>query len=192
MSDLTYDNLIEEYIPIVEHDICEYLDTYFEDRAIFVDHASGLAFVRGNTLTSVASADYITDDNDDFSTAGFSAGMQVAIVGGSNEGIYAVASVSSGTLTMTTTGEFVAQDQDVFYRSPGRIRISRIKWPESLKPIAAKMIWHNVSKARPDGVMSERIDDYSVTYETAGVGGLRQYPNEIVNALSRFRTVRTH
>ena len=186
-SDSTYDALIAEYLPIVEQDVCEYLNNYFEDRAIFVDHGAGLAFVRGNTLTSVVSADYVTDDNDAFSTAGFAAGMDVVIVGGSNEGIYTVASVSSGTLTMTSTGEFVAQDQDLFYKTPGRIRIARIVWPDALKPIAAKMLWYQVDNAKPNGAISEKIDDYSITY-----AGSNAYPSQLVHQLSRYRQVRTH
>lgn len=181
-SDSSYDALIAEYLPIIEDDICEYLNNYFEDRAIFVDHGAGLAFVRGNTLTSVASADYVTDDNDDFSTAGFAAGMDVVIVGGSNSGIYTVASVSSGTLTMTSTGEFVAQDQDLFYKTPGRIRIARMRWPDALKPTAAQMIWYQIENSKPNDAISEKVDDYSITY-----AGSNAYPARLVAKLSRYR-----
>lgn len=183
----TYDTLIGTYIPIIEEDICEYLNNYFEDRAIFVQHASGLAFVRGNTATATTQADYVTDDNEDFSTAGFSAGMDIAIAGGSNAGIYTIASVTTGTLTITDTGEFVDQDQDNYYNYPGPIRIARVIWPSWLKPVAAKMIWYQIDKAKPDGAISERVDDYSVTY----VNG-RAYPAQLLDQLQKAKYVRTH
>lgn len=185
ITDTTYDTLIAEYIPLIEEDICYYLDNWFQDRVIFVDHAAGLAFNRGNTATDTVEADTITDDNEDFSTAGFAAGMDIAISGGSNYGIYTLASVSSGTLTLTSTGEIVDQDQGASYNTVGSVRISRIVWPDAIKPVAAKMIWYQIDHNKPDGAISEKIDDYSVTY----VNG-KAYPMQLLEQLRPFRQVR--
>jgi hypothetical protein len=174
----TYDSLIAEYIPLIEEDICYYLNNWFEDKVIFVSKSNGLAFSRGNTSTGTTQADYVTDDDDDFTTAGFRAGMDVAIRAGSNYGIYTLASVSTDTLTMTCTGEFEDQDQDASYNTVGRIRISRMVWPDRLKPIAAKMIWYQIDHNKPDGAISEKIDDYSVTY----VNG-KAYPMQLLDQL---------
>jgi len=186
LTDTTYDTLITYYIPIIEEDICEYLNNWFEDNVIYIDTGSGLAFSRGNTATGTTQADYITDDNQDFSTAGFAAGMDVVIMGGSNGGVYSVASLTTAVMTMTCTGEFIDQDQDDSFRTVGNIRISRMRWPEALKPIAAKMIWAQISDNRPGNVSQERIDDYSVTY-----AGKNAYPERVVRQLDKWRYART-
>lgn len=185
ITDSTYDTLIGYYIPLIEEDICEYLQNYFEDKVIYVEHSAGLAFIRGNTSSGTSQADYITDDNDDFSSAGFTAGMDIAIAGGSNYGLYTLAAVSTDTLTLESTGVLVNQDQDTSYNPAGRIRISRVHWPDALKPIAAKMIWYQIDKAKPDGAITERIDDYSVTY-----AGAREYPMQLMQQLRKWRKVR--
>ena len=179
-----YDALIALYIPLIEDDICEYLNNWFEDRVIFVERSGGLAFSRGNTATATTQADYITDDNDDMSTVGFAAGQDVAIAGGSNYGIYTIASVTTAVMTMTSTGVFVDQDQDDSFHSVGRIQISRMIWPNALKPIASKMIWYQIDQSKPDGAISERVDDYSITY-----AGSRAYPDQLLNQLAKWRQV---
>jgi hypothetical protein len=183
----TYDTLIAVYIPLVEDDICEYLNNWFRDRVIFVESGSGLAFTRGNTATATTQADYITDDNDRFSTAGFAVGMDVVIDGGSNYGKYKIKTLTTAVMTITDTGEFISQDQDASYHSVGRIRISRIVWPKALKPIAAKMIWYQIDDNKPKGAISERIDDYSVTF-----AGARAYPSQLLSQLDKWKMVRTH
>lgn len=187
MTETTYDVLIDVYLPLVEEDICEYLNNWFEDRVIYIKTGSGLAFTRGNTSTGTTQADYITDDNQDFSTAGFAAGQDVIISGGSNYGIYTIASLTSAVMTMTSTGVFVSQDQDQSHHTVGTIRIARVNWPNWIKPIAAKMIWYQIEHNKPDSVASERIDDYAVTY----VNG-RPYPDMLLSGLNKLRYARTH
>jgi len=181
----TYDTLIGIYIPLIEEDICEYLNNWFRDRVIFIEYGAGLAFVG-----SCSSRDFITDDAGDFSTAGLSSGMDIVIDGGSNGGIYSISSgQSSVTLNIGTTANkvFVDQDQDASFNSVGKIRISRMVWPNSLKPIAAKMIWYQIDNNKPSGAASEKIDDYSITY----VNG-RTYPQQLLSGLDRYHQVRTH
>ena len=187
MTASTYDTLIDTYIPLIEEDICTYLNDWFDDKVIFIETGSGLAFSRGNTATATTQADYITDDNQDFSTAGFDDGMDVVIFGGSNYGLYTISSVTTAVMKVDTTGVFVDQDQDDSYNMVGTIRIARQNWPAWLKPIAAKMIWYQVNKNKPDGVQSERIDDYSVTFVND-----RQYPMELLHGLSKMRVVKAH
>ena len=183
----TYDTLISTYIPLIEEDICNYLNTWFQDRAIYVEYSAGLAFTRGNTATATTQADYVTDDNSNFTTAGFAAGMDIAVDGGANHGLFTIASKTTAVLTMTSTGVFVSQDQDASYNTVGTIRISRVKWPEALKPIAAKMIWYQIDKSKPDGAISERIDDYSITY-----AGARAHPAQLIDQLNAWKNARTH
>ena len=172
-----YEDNIARLIPQVEYDLCSYLNNYFDDPAIFVHHGSGLAFVGQTTA-----ADYITDDNDDFSTAGFAAAMDVIIRGGSNAGIHTIASVSSGTLTLNSTGVLISQDQDVAYNAMGGIKIARIKWPQEIKPYLAQMVWYRLKHSRPDNIASERLDDYSVTYINGNA-----YPTEVLKGVGRWK-----
>lgn len=67
-----YDTIIGTYIPLIEEDICEYLNNHFEDKTIYVEYSGGLAFVKGTTGSTGTSRDYITDDNQNFTTAGLS------------------------------------------------------------------------------------------------------------------------
>ncbi len=180
-----YDALIDTYIPLIEEDITNYCNTWFQDKAIFVEYSSGLAFVG-----SCSSRDYITDDNENFTTAGLSSGMDIAVDGGSNYGIYTLTSgQTSALLNVGTTSNavFVDQDQDASYNQVGAIRISRIDWPSNLKPVAARMIWYQIDNAKPSGAISERIDDYSVTF-----AGAREYPMQLVNQLNNHKNVRSH
>jgi len=186
-TSLTYDTLIDTYIPLIEEDICTYLDNWFQDNVIYVEASSGLAFSRGNSATATSQADYITDDDDRFSTAGFAVGMDIAIAGGSNNGIYTIAGQTTAVLTMTDTAVFYDQDQDASYNSVGRIRISRMKWPSALKPVAAKMIWYQVDQNKPGGAIQERVDDYSITFASG-----REYPQQIINQLDlRWKQAKT-
>lgn len=175
-----YDANIARLIPQVEYDLCSYLNNWFEDPTIFVHHGAGLAFTKGST-----EADKIVDDNQDFSTAGFSAGMDIVVRGGSNAGIYTLVAVSTAQLTLTSTGVLVTQDQDVSYNAIGGIKISRIQWPQEIKPYIAQMIYYRINRSRPDNKQSESIDDYSVTY----ING-NPYPTEILNGLVKWKRAR--
>lgn len=184
ITDNTYDEKIRQYLPYVQEDIREYCGQNFSDTVIYRASVSALEFVRGSTLTSSTSPDTITDADEYFSTAGFASGQDIIIVGGSNEGYYTLDSVSSGTLTLTSTGELVAQSQSTYYRYPGPIGIARVDWPKALKLAAAKMVWHLLDEPKVDDVKSERLDDYSVTF-----AGEHEYPKRIINGLKKFRKV---
>jgi len=183
-----YDSLITTYIPIIEEDICTYLDNWFQDKAIYVESGSGLAFVDGT------SRDYITDDQSKFSTVGFTSGMDIAVDGGSNYGLYSISSgPTTAQLNIGTTANktFVDQDQDLSYHSVGSIRISRVDWPVALKPIASKMVWYQVDNKKPSGMLSERIDDYSYSKPGPSVmAGNNQYPFDLVSGLAKWRQAR--
>jgi hypothetical protein len=172
-----YDDDIDRLLPEVERDICLYLNNWFEDRVIYKEAEGGIAFVSGTP-------DYITDDNDDFSTIGFTTDMDIAVRGGSNYGIHTLTAVATNKLTLDSTGVLVDQDQDASHHTVGTIRISRIDWPRELKPYVAQMIWYRIKHSRPSDVKSETIDDYSVTYI-----GEHQYPRSIAEGLNKWRQV---
>lgn len=185
LSVSTYDTLIATYIPIIEKDICEYCNNYFVDEQTLKYGASGIAFVRGDTASTSSSPDTITDDATEFSAIGFQSFMDIIVAGGkANEGIHHLAGVSTGTLILTSTGTLIDQDQDASYWPVGPITIARIKWPENMKPIAAKMIWAQIADSKPGNVKSESIDDYSATYINGNA-----YPARLIKGLDRWRKV---
>ena len=185
----TYDEKIRQLIPYVQDDIIYYCDNPFDDPTIFVQCSIGLDFYRGNTASATTSPDYIHDNIDRFSTVGLTDGMDIVIVGGANEGVHTIASVSTDTLKVTSTGVFVGQKQTAYYRSPGTIRVARVRWPKAVQLIAAKMVWHLIDTptVRSADVKSEKIDDYSVTYADQTAIGAHMYPIALVNSLRPYR-----
>ena len=177
-----YDTQISRLIPYIQQDICDYCNHYFMDTVIYRQGSGGIAFVRGDTSTATTQADKITDDLSDFSTNGFRTGMDIAVVGGSNEGIYTLAIATESTLTLTSTGDIESVDQDAHGNRVGEILIARIKWPKALKVPAAKMVWHLIDKPTIGDIKSESIDDYSVTY-----AGEHSYPTAVIKDLDRYR-----
>jgi hypothetical protein len=183
ITETTYDSDIEAFLPMVEDDLLSELRETFRDGYVYRESLSDLEFVVGDSDTN----DHITDDESKFVERGFTSGMDIVVEGGhSNAGLYHLEGATAGALTMSDYGEFVAQDQDDTSddHNIGMIRISRIKWPKALKPIAAQMIWWRIRNAKPDDVKSESIDDYSVTYV-----GSYAYPTQVVKGLNRFRRI---
>ena len=184
ITDNASDQRLRDLIPYVQDDIRIYCNNTFGDTTIYRHAAGSLAFVRGSTLTSSTDPDTITDADSYFSTAGFRAGTDIIVLGGSNEGYHTLAGVAAGTLTLTSTGALEDQSQTTYHNYPGQMVIARVKWPTALKPIAAKMVWHLIDTAKQGDVQSERIDDYSVTF-----AGSHAYPERVIAGLRQFRRV---
>ena len=182
LANNTYDEQIRTMIPYVQEDVIQHCNNHFGDSVIYRQAHGGIAFVRGSTLTSTTDPDTITDDEDEMSTAGFRAGMDVIVLGGSNEGVYTLAGVSTDTLTLTSTGDIEDQDGSTNYRDPGVIHIARVRWPKGIKLAAAKMVWHLIDQPRVGNVQSERVDDYQVVY-----AGAHAYPAPVLSELRPHR-----
>jgi hypothetical protein len=182
LTDGTHDARIALLIPAVQADISEYCNNAFADTVIYRESGSALEFVRGSTLTTSTEADKITDAQDYISTSGFTAGMDIIVIGGSNQGYYTIASVSTDTITLTSTGDIEDQSQTTYHRWPGNIAVARVKWPKALKPTAAKMVWHLLDQVKSGDVKSESIDDYSVTY-----AGDHAYPERVIAGLRQYK-----
>jgi len=104
--------------------------------------------------------------------------------GGANQGLYHVDSASTGTLLLSEYGILIDQDQDDTSDNNyiGTIIINRVKWPANLKLPAAKMVWSLIDDAKPNNAISEKLDDYSITY-----AGSNAYPTKIINMLNKWR-----
>lgn len=175
-------------IKYVQDDICEYLNNWFEDPIIWREGGSAIEFVRGNTDTATTQADYITDTEAKLSSVGFSTGYEYDIMvrggGRANAGIHHVVSLSTagGTFTLDSTGTLGDVDLSDMQNYAGGCKISLVGWPNALKPYVAQMVWHRYNRPKPSGVISESIDDYSVTY-----AGSNAYPTETVDGLAKWR-----
>ena len=184
ITSTTYDTVIQSLIPIVEDDVVRYCNTAFQDKHIYSE-GSALAAVRGDP-------DTITDSMSNWVKYGFLAGMDVFIEGGngSNLGVYQVATVAAATLTLTSVTRLVSQDIDDTDDQPlGVMRVSRINWPRGIEWPAAQMVWYHAKNPVATGeVVSEKIDDYSVTYSAGG--SPTAYPASILAGLNRYRLVK--
>lgn len=176
----TYDTQIATFIPFVEDDLIDYLNNSFPDGYVFRESGSALAFVR-----DTSTADFITDTDAEFVEKGFLDDMDIFVQGGgANEGLYNVTAASTGTLILGTIGILIDQDQDDTSddNAIGNIRISRVNWPNALKLPAAKMVWYLIDNARPNDAISERLDDYAITY-----AGGHAYPTRVLDSLAQYR-----
>ena len=177
----TYDTQIATFIPYVEKDLIDYLNNSFSDGYVYRQSGSALKFVRGDSDTN----DYIGDTDAEFIEKGFLSGMDITVSGGgANEGLYTIDSASTGKLLLSEYGILVNQDQgdtkDDHYI--GTVAINRVKWPTALKLPAAKMVWSLIDNAKPNDAISEKLDDYSITY-----AGSNAYPTKIINMLDKWR-----
>jgi len=91
----SYDEQLRTMIPYIQEDVIQHCNNAFGDTVIFREAHGAIAFARGTTLASSTDPDTITDDDDEFAIAGFRAGMDIVILGGSNEGVYSLAAVST-------------------------------------------------------------------------------------------------
>jgi hypothetical protein len=177
----TYDTQIAFFLPIVEDDLLDYLNTTFSDGYIYKESGSAFKFIRGDSDT----ADYIGDTEAEFTKKGFLSGMDIMIQGGgANVGLHTISSASTGRLLLSETGILIDQTQNDTKddNDIGNILISRVKWPNAIKLPAAKMIWSLIDKGKVDDVKSEKLDDYSITY----IGG-NAYPAAITDMLQKWR-----
>ena len=86
------EDAFDRLIPMVQADVCEYLNNYFADPIIYRDGDGSLEFVRGDTAAATTLADYITDTEAKLSSVGFSTDFEYDILveggGGANAGIH--------------------------------------------------------------------------------------------------------
>jgi hypothetical protein len=177
ISSTDYDSLIDTYIPIVQEDLCEITNNDFLLRDIW-NVGSDFVFAH-----STSSADTITDGSSGFtpdSRPDFTANFDIVVHGsGYNDGKYQLDNVTASVLTLTTTEELVAEDDDE------AVTISQVHWPKAVKPVAAQMVWHRIDQIKQGSEKSESLGDYSASYDGRG------YPRHVYDSLRPWTKVRT-
>lgn len=179
-----YDDLIDYLIPIVEKDLCGYLNNYFEDANTYVTLGS-YKFIEKTSST----AGQLTDTyNQQFLDYGFTDTMQIVVRGTHrNSGIYDLSSATASRLLIGSTEDFTEESSTEFY-SKGTIQVSRLRWPEAIKPYVAYIIWNNIERSRNMSITSRTLGQNNITYESLSSG---VYPPSIMNGLKRFKNVET-
>lgn len=177
----SYDDLIDRLIPIVERDILSYLGNHFEDKNTEYE-AGHFVFVEATSSTNA----YITDTQNSFTSRGFQDNMDIYIGGTDrNEGMYTISSENDSRLLLSDN-DTLLDERSTKYYGHNYICISRIKWPLSLKPIIAQIIWHTLDKAKSGDVASKSLGPASISYFPIGSGS---FPPHIYQALSKFKNV---
>ena len=172
--DLTTDAETEKarlLLPLVQNDVVDFTTNHFVENDRYVS-GDGIAFVSASRT--------ITDEDSGFVDNSFYAGMDVLVDGSlNNDGIYEVASVVAGTLTIS--GDFSLIDE----AAGEGVVIWKVKFPKELTLTVAQMIKALMSGERLAGVKSKSLGDYS---ETVEIGG-NSYPAGVEKALLKYRRI---
>ena len=180
--DSSYDTQITALIPIVQNYIIDYTGNKFE---VTPKSGSRVHKLTGKYLNVAEDSDVdfnaanktITASPDlDYESFAVASGKDITVTGSNyNDGIYSVASVSSNVITVNED----LNDETM----SNYVTVRIIKFPESLKLIAAQIIKHWLLSKSTSGLQSERFDDYSASYS----GDL---PAIIIKQLNAYRQVK--
>lgn len=177
-----YDAEIDSMIPIASYDAISYCNNVFDDGYVY--RYSDLEF-----KASTGAGDKILDDDSKFKLCNFDRGMDIYVSGNNaNIGLYTITTgtaPSSGTLVLESSGSLVTQNSSDRH-PPGNTYVSRVKWPQGIKPIISKMVGYLLTNAQPDDTQSESQGEESITY-----AGSNYYPERILDGLSKWKKVKT-
>jgi hypothetical protein len=173
-----YDELITYLIPIVERDVCEYLNNYFEDKQ--TRYQSGFDFIPKGTSNA-----YIFDSDSKFSSYGFTSTMDFIVEGSRrNCGLYHASNLSNSKMYIGSTEDFTSEKSSYANYASASVRLTRVRWPEAMKVYIAQIIWFNINRSKDYMIASKSIGPTSVSYESLGAKG---YPQSLYSGLNKWR-----
>lgn len=174
-----YDSQIDTLIPLVEEDLVEYLNNCFPDK--------DTSYQAGTIVLNDLSPPTITDTEEQFVIEGFEGNMDIALEGSyRNSGLYTVDVTAAGTLTLSSADSLLNEGTTDEYGS-NTLRVTRVRWPEAIKPLVSQMIWENMDNIRAKNVQSKSLGPFSITYMAIESGG---YSDHVVKGLSKWRNVK--
>jgi|WetSurSiteA1Bulk_404760.scaffolds.fasta_scaffold80148_1 hypothetical protein len=184
LSDTSLDSRITALMPIVEeqiHDICK--NHFVRDIDIIESKYLG-----ADTISFDSSTSKILDSGNSLGT--FIAGNSIKVFGSlENDGIYYVSTVS-GTgayLTIDTTYNSITTEA-----AGQSVSIYKLWYPKPLKFAFAGMLNYILSEDKNKinvGIQSEKVDDYSVSYNGPSSNNVMNYgyPLSIITSLGPYR-----
>ena len=179
-----YDEQINILLPMVEADVCEYLNNYFEDDETEYE-VGDLKFIK----RAGSSHPCITDTyNKLFLVYGFTDGMDIHISGTPrNSGIYHISNAAADKIKLSSNDTLEKESStEVFGAYTAEIH--RIKWPAAIKRYIAYLCWFNIQRNRDQSIASKSLGPSSVSYVTLSSGG---YPPSITDGLLKFKNTKT-
>lgn len=167
ISDTSKDNLIDLNIPIVEEAIRQYCRNDFCVRLFDSIISSAFTFsASSNSINLSNISSYSLKNND-----------MIVIYGSlSNDGIYTIETVNADSLTIYDLYSIEDEDEN------NVVTLHKIRFPLDIKLTAAKMVNYNISSFKT-GITEEKIDDYSVKFES----NIYSYPSGIMSGLINHR-----
>lgn len=167
----TKDVQIDALIPPVEQFLLDWTKNQFKQTKVYRE-STAISF-DAVTLT-------ITDGEAQFLVNKLNPGLKIVVEGSLfNDGHYEIDTSTASTLTLVVDSELIDEDAGEL------VKITAVFYPRSLKLVIAQMIAYALQKANKEGIQSESLGDYSVTFTNADA-----YPKSILKMISPYRKVR--
>lgn len=176
ITDTSQDTLIESFMPIVEDTIINYCNNDFIDF--------------NYTYFSDYQVEFKSSDN----TINFNVDVddKSLYIGDTIKCFNSLRNKQNYTITAIETNKITVDDVNVLKDELENetIYINRVEYPLQLKIVVAKMIKYNLEMDtnKDSNVSSEKIDDYSINYNSADEY-IFSYPTSIMKGLNSFRLV---
>ena len=177
ITNTSKDSFIASMIPVVQDFVFTYTNNYFEilTDTVYRD-SNSISFVNG-------SPSKINDLQNKFISAGFVPGIHTRVQGSKfNDGVYKVAAVEAGSLTLSAEEELTNESVD----SEVVTLITVVKFPKGIKLPVAKLIGFHLDPKNAKGVQSESLGDHSISFQSGG-----NYPQSLLNDLRPYMRMKT-
>jgi hypothetical protein len=165
------DTYIDLNLPTIEQIICDYCNTDFINKQFDYFSSGSISFIASDNsinMTGIENKKLIANDS-----------IRVYKSLRNNQ-TFTIDSVSTGKIIVNDIDTIIDEDE-------GKgVYITKITYPKPLKLTAAKMMNFLIADLDEDktpGAKSEKIDDYSITYEDDFQG----FPLSIMKALNFYR-----
>lgn len=171
ISDITKDSLIDALIPLAQDDLLAYLNNHFKTPVY--NQSTRIAFDATNKKITDAESNFVEND--------FTDGIHVIVEGSKrNDGIYYVSDAVAGYLKIGTGKQVVDETAE------NMVCVTKIVFPDALKIAIARYIGGLLESANRQGVSSESIGNYSVSYSQ----GNKDFREQVLGSLKQYKRPR--
>ena len=171
ITDNDDDTFIDLNLPIIEQTIVDYCNNEFIDKNFDYFSSNAITFVNSdNSINYTGIGDKKLVANDSIRVYNSLRNNQA----------FTIDSISTDKIIVNAIDSITDEDEDE------GVFITKVWYPKPLKLVASKMLSFLLSDLDPDktqGAKSEKIDDYSITYEDDFNG----FPKSIMKALNIYR-----